>query len=61
MKNQCQHLTETERNELLKLLQKSEELFNGALCTWKTDPVHLYLKGYANPICSRPYPCTKVI
>ena len=27
-KNQCQHLTETQHNELLKLLQKSEELFN---------------------------------
>ena len=27
MKNQCQHLTETQCNELLKLLQKSEAFF----------------------------------
>ena len=39
MENQCQHLTEAQRNELLKLLQKIEELFDGALVTWKTDPV----------------------
>ena len=42
--NQCQHLTELQRNKLLKLLQKSEELFDGALGTWKTDPVDIELK-----------------
>ena len=35
MKNQCQNLTMTQRNELLKLIQKFEELFNGTLGTWK--------------------------
>ena len=35
MKNKSQHLTETKRNELLKLLQKPEELFDGTLVTWK--------------------------
>ena len=34
-KNQFQHLTETQRNELLKLLQKNEELFDKILGTWK--------------------------
>ena len=33
MENRCQHLTMTKRNELLKLLQKLEELFNGTLGT----------------------------
>ena len=33
MKNQCQYLTETQHNELLKLLPKSEELFDGTLST----------------------------
>ena len=37
MKNQCQHLTMTQRNELLKLLQKFEELFDGTLDTRETD------------------------
>ena len=39
METQCQHLTMTQCNKLLKLLQKSEELFDGTLGTWKTDPV----------------------
>ena len=40
MKNKFQHLIETERNELLKLLQKSEELFDGKIGTWKIYPVY---------------------
>ena len=39
MENQCQHLTMTQHNELLTLLQKFEELFDGTLVTQKTDPV----------------------
>ena len=44
MESQCQHLTMTQRNELLKLLQKFEELFNETLGTWKTDPLYFKLK-----------------
>ena len=43
MENQYQHLTMTQRNELLKLLQKIEELFHGTLIIWKTDPVDFKL------------------
>ena len=60
MENQCQHLTMTKRNEVLKLLQKFEELFNGKLVTWKTYPVDFELKYHAKPYCSRPYPVPKV-
>ena len=35
METQYQHLTMTQRNDLLKLLQIFEELFNGTLGTWK--------------------------
>ena len=35
MENQCQHLIMTQRNELLKLLQKSKELLDGTLVSWK--------------------------
>ena len=59
MKNQRQHITETERNELLKLLQKFEELFDGKLGIWKIDPVDLKLKEYSEIICSIKYPVTK--
>ena len=37
MKKQFQHLTEKQYNELLKLLQKFEEFFDGTLGTWKTN------------------------
>ena len=39
METQCQHLTMTQRNELLKLLQGFEEFFDGTLGTCKTDPL----------------------
>ena len=60
MENQCQHLKMTQSNELLQLLQKFEELLDGTLGTWKTDPVDLELKEDAKPICLRPYPVPKV-
>ena len=39
MENQCQHLTMTQRNKLIKLLRKFEDFFYGTLGTWKTDSV----------------------
>ena len=38
METQCQNMTIKQRNELLKTLRKFEELFDGTLGTWKTDP-----------------------
>ena len=40
MENQCQHLAMTQHNELLKLLEKSEEMFDGTIGTRKTYPVY---------------------
>ena len=60
MKNQCQHLTETQRNEFLELLKRPKELFYGTLGTWKTDPEESKLEEHARPIRSRPYPVPKV-
>ena len=59
METQCRHLTMTQSNELLKLLQIFEGLFNRIIGTWKTYPVDFELKEYAKPICSQPYPVTK--
>ena len=53
-------MKETRHNELLKLLQKIEELFNGTLGTCKIDPVDFELKEDVKPICSRPFTVTKV-
>ena len=60
MKNQFQHLTETQCNELLKFFQKFEEFFDGKLGIWKTDPVYLKLKNIVKTISSRTYPVLKV-
>ena len=43
-KIQCYHLTEEQHNKLLKLLQIFEELFDGRLGTWKTNPVDFRLE-----------------
>ena len=59
IENQCQHLTMTQRNELLKLLQKFEELFDITLGTCKTYLVDFELKEDVKPIFSRPYPVPK--
>ena len=60
MKNQFQNLTEKQCYWLLKLLQKSEELFVGTFGAWKTDPVEFELKYNANIIYSKPYLLPKV-
>ena len=60
MESQCQNLTRAQRNELIKLLKKLEELFNESLGIWKTDPVDFELKENTKPIFSQPYPVSKV-
>ena len=60
MENQCQHLTMTQHNELLKWIQKLEELFNETLGTRKTDQVDFKLKEYSKPILLRSYPVPKL-
>ena len=54
MENQCQNLTTTQLNELLKSLHILEELFDGTLGTWKTDPLDFELNKDAKPIQLRP-------
>ena len=39
METQCQHLSMTQLNNLLELLQKIEKLFDETLGARKTDPV----------------------
>ena len=60
METQCQHLTKTEHNDFLKLLQKYEEFFDGRLGTWKTDPVYFELKQDVNTVYQQPYPVPKL-
>ena len=50
MKNKCQNITETRPDELLKLLQTFEYMFEGTLGTWKTYPVGFKIEEDAKPI-----------
>ena len=59
METKCQHLTETQRKELLEVVQGFEELFNVTLSTWKIYPLEFELKEDMEPICLRPYPVIK--
>ena len=52
----CDHLTKDHQAELLKLLQNFEELFDGTLGDWKTEPVHLELKPDAKPYHGKAFP-----
>jgi hypothetical protein len=52
---ECTHLKQAERRQLLHLLQKYEDLFDGSLGTWKTDPMQLELKDpNVKPYHARP-------
>ena len=44
METQCQHLTMTQHNKLLKLIQKLKDLFDGTIVTWKTYTLDFELK-----------------
>jgi hypothetical protein len=56
---ECTHLDKTEQRHLLKLLQKFEDLFDGTLGTWKTDPVDLELIDLkVKPFHAKTIPCS---
>jgi hypothetical protein len=51
------HLEQAERRQLLQLLQKYKDLFDGSLGTWKTDPIQLELKDpNVEPYHAKTYP-----
>ena len=61
MGTQCQHLTTTQRNYLMKLFQIFEDLFDGTLGTYRTDPVDFKMKEDPKPVCLWPYPVPKLL
>ena len=48
METQCQHLTMTQHNDSLRLLQIFEELLDEKLGTCKIDSIDFELKEYVN-------------
>ena len=53
------HISATQKDKLLKLLQEFEELFDGTLGDWDCNPVSLQLKEGAQPYHGRPFPIPK--
>ncbi len=45
----CTHLNSSDQEKLLKLLTEFEDLFDGTLGDWDTEPVSLKLKEGAKP------------
>jgi hypothetical protein len=45
----CSHLSLQDQNKLLELLTEFEELFDGTLGDWKTDPMSFELKEGDKP------------
>ncbi len=56
----CKHQTPSERESLLSLLLKFEQLFDGSLGEWNLPPVSIQLQEGAKPLHGRPYPIPKV-
>ena len=52
----CGHLSSADQSKLLRLLKQYEELFDGTLGDFQTEPVKLNLKPGATPYHGRPYP-----
>jgi hypothetical protein len=52
----CTHLSLQDQNKLLELLIEFEELFDGTLGDWKTEPISFELKEGAKQYHGRPYP-----
>ena len=53
---QCTHLTSEEQTLLFNLLKKYEDLFDGTLGTWQTEPIELELREDAKPYHGKAYP-----
>ncbi len=56
VENKCSHLNPTEKLQLLELLTEFEDLFNGTLGDWDTEPVSFQLKEGSTPYHGRAYP-----
>ena len=56
----CKHLTDRQRRLLIELLESFEELFDGTLGDWDTEPIHLELKKDAKPYHGKAFPVPRI-
>ena len=56
----CSHLSNKKQQQIINLLNKYEELFDGTLGDMNTSPVHLEVKEGAKPKHHKPFPVPKI-
>jgi hypothetical protein len=56
IRENCSHLTASDREKLLSVLLKFKVVFNGTLGDWKLPPVSFELREDMKPYHGRPYP-----
>ena len=56
----CSHLSNNKQQQIINLLNKYEELFDGTLGDMNTSPVHLEVKEGAKPKHHKPFPVPKI-
>ena len=56
----CKHLTLRQQQALIHLLESFEELFDGTLGDWDTEPVHFELKKDAKPYHGKAFPVPRI-
>ncbi len=60
VRDNCSHLSATDREKLLSMLLKFEELFNGTLGDWNLPPVSFEIKEGMKPYHGRAYPIPQI-
>jgi hypothetical protein len=56
IRENCSHITASNREKLLSVLLRFKLLFDGTLGDWKLPPVSFEFKGGVKPYHGRPYP-----
>jgi len=56
----CPHLTESQKDDLYKLLKKHEKLFDGTLGVYPHKKVHIEIEENAEPVHARAYPVPRI-
>ncbi len=60
LRDNCTHLNSAKKDKLLELLEKFEQLFDGTLGHWRTNPVSSQLMEGVTPYHGRAFPIPKI-
>jgi hypothetical protein len=60
VRENCSHLSVTDREKLLSMLLRFEPLFDGTLGDWNLPPVSFEIKEAMKPYHGRPYPIPQI-